>query len=730
MDTATEPKLKPPPPVPPLQLSGFDKFLEPIEAHLSLLPKKVSSGNSSDRVLILFNPKNDATIAEVHITSCRHIKSAANEENEQRIRERFFSTFLRYFNTIPHYAELKENKGKKLNFGEFDEMSDHPDWLPAGWKIKIGVRESGKRDKYYIDPSNKHKFNSKPEVLRYLKNAGPGIKRAKSKKLKNVDASKHSAVKIDIKKTVAENLPPGWIKEIRIKKNGRRTRSDPSYIDPVSGRHFRSMQEVFRYLEARDSGKVESKPKDRGPICAASGDPSQSSSSGAKRKRLADNKEDKHVTGDQSSKPVFKGTIMNNANIMLEAKQLKPREAEDVSVAGDIGNKLQLVNGKEQLEDRKRRNKKLAGNEVEKNVNGDQTLESGSKGASTKNVNPPEANHHQQSVKDDAVAGDVPDKLSLVNKVEQHEDTVKQYMKSADSEVDKNANGDPSLTSGLESAEMNNDNTLETNNLEQRVKQNESVTGDLPDMQLQVNRMEQHENRTNPKKQKRMNGKTLCDLPRRTSERLAKIEVRSVEVKTRNEARPVSSLSGETEVNGTNKFCNRGSSNGIEKFKTENSDDNKQKGSAILPLRDLSPPKMRAGDDCKGGEKQEMPIDMSFNDLLKDPCIEFAIKTLTGAIPIEDVNKVNDSSVSTLPSSSTISVSSSDLPLGDVWADPCFEFAVKTLTGEIPTVDNSHVQNSSPLDSSEISRDNGLMLPNFRTALHEATSYRSTSFSS
>ncbi|KAL2527264.1 Methyl-CpG binding transcription regulator [Abeliophyllum distichum] len=526
-------------------------------------------------------------------------------------------------------------------------MSDHPDWLPAGWKIKIGVRESGKRDKYYIDPSNKRKFNSKPEVLRYLKNAGPVIKRAKSKKLKNVDASKHSAVKIDIKKTVAENLPPGWIKEIRIKKNGRRTRSDPSYIDPVSGRHFRSMQEVFRYLEARDPGKVESKPKDRGPICAASRDPSQSSSSGAKRQRLADNKEDKHVTGDQSSKP-------------------------------------------------------------------------GSKGASTKNVDPPEANHHQQSVKDDAVSGDVPGKLSLVNKVEQHEDTVKQYMKSADSShstVDKNANGDPSLTSGLESAEMNNDNTLETNNLEQRVKQNESVTGDLPDMQLQVNRMEQHENRTNPKKQKRMNGKTLGDLPRRTSERLAKIEVdRSVEVKTRNEARPVSSLSGETDVNGTNKFCNRGSSNGIEKFKTENSDDNKQKSSAILPLGDLSPPKMLAGDDCKGGEKQEMPIDMSFNDLLKDPCIEFAIKTLTGAIPIDDVNKVNDSSVSTLPSSSAISVSSSDLPAGDVWADPCFEFAVKTLTGEIPTVDNSHVKNSSPLGSSEISRDNSLMLPNFSLA--------------
>lgn len=54
---------------------------------------------------------------------------------------------------------------------------------------------------YYIDPSNK-KFNSKPEVLRYLKNAGSGTKHTKSRKLKNintskhVDTSKHSASKV------------------------------------------------------------------------------------------------------------------------------------------------------------------------------------------------------------------------------------------------------------------------------------------------------------------------------------------------------------------------------------------------------------------------------------------------------------------------------------------------------------------------------------------------------
>lgn len=36
------------------------------------------------------------------------------------------------------------------------------------------------------------------------------------------------------------------------------------YIDPVSGRQYRSMQEVFRYLKSKDSRKVESKPDDKG----------------------------------------------------------------------------------------------------------------------------------------------------------------------------------------------------------------------------------------------------------------------------------------------------------------------------------------------------------------------------------------------------------------------------------------------------------------------------------
>ncbi|KAM7491630.1 hypothetical protein LguiA_034551 [Lonicera macranthoides] len=92
--------------------------------------------------------------------------------------------------------------------------------------------------------------------------------------------------------------------------------------------------------------------------------------------------------------------------------------------------------------------------------------------------------------------------------------------------------------------------------------------------------------------------------------------------------------------------------------------------------------------DNKDAAKPESPLNLSLTDLWTDPCIEFAVKTLTGAIPIGDgntdivsmreenvdVNKTNENPKSPL-----------DLSFGDLWTDPCIDFAVKTLTGTFPS---------------------------------------------
>ncbi|XP_051138344.1 uncharacterized protein LOC127256392 isoform X2 [Andrographis paniculata] len=48
---------------------------------------------------------------------------------------------------------------------------EHPEWLPAGWKVRVKARSSGKKDKYYINPANSLKFSSKLEVLHYLESS-------------------------------------------------------------------------------------------------------------------------------------------------------------------------------------------------------------------------------------------------------------------------------------------------------------------------------------------------------------------------------------------------------------------------------------------------------------------------------------------------------------------------------------------------------------------------------
>ncbi|KAI3808076.1 hypothetical protein L1987_24018 [Smallanthus sonchifolius] len=71
-----------------------------------------------------------------------------------------------------------------------------------------------------------------------------------------------------------------------------------------------------------------------------------------------------------------------------------------------------------------------------------------------------------------------------------------------------------------------------------------------------------------------------------------------------------------------------------------------------------------------GGDMQsDSPIHFSMKDLWTYPCIEFAVKTLTGSIPFGDLNKPENLSPS---------------PLQELWTDPCIEFAVKTLTCAIP----------------------------------------------
>lgn len=193
-----------------------------------------------------------------------------------------------------------------------------------------------------------------------------------------------------------------------------------------------------------------------------------------------------------------------------------------------------------------------------------------------------------------------------------------------------------------------------------------------------------------------LNGKKRPDLPRRASKRLAGIDVDPIpELKNNNRARRVSAK--QLDVAEASTARNLGESSAAEgcaeKTDTMGNADEKQGCPVVLPLGNPSMPEehgLQVENDNKT-DKPGSPLNVSLNDLWTDPCIEFAIKTLTGAIPIGDENKGDDNP------------SSLELPFGDSWGDPCIEFAVKTLTGAIPVVDDLGIQDylQQQLTSSE-----------------------------
>ncbi|XP_011072316.1 uncharacterized protein LOC105157598 isoform X2 [Sesamum indicum] len=205
-----------------------------------------------------------------------------------------------------------------------DKTNDSPGWLPSGWTMEEKTRQSGSRKgsvyKVYTDLSSGSRFYSRAAVTRYLntvdhsntvtvqnkldnvdepvQNVSPqGISMTSTdhipeknngsfKRLDNVDEpspdmfregismtntdhvpekkkKSNSFETVAVESSAADDLPPGWIKEIITSKSGNRIRKDPYYTDPVSGYVFRSKMDALRYLKTNDIGSCACRPKKR-----------------------------------------------------------------------------------------------------------------------------------------------------------------------------------------------------------------------------------------------------------------------------------------------------------------------------------------------------------------------------------------------------------------------------------------------------------------------------------
>uniref|UniRef100_A0A5B7ARN4 Putative methyl-CpG-binding domain-containing protein 13 isoform X1 n=1 Tax=Davidia involucrata TaxID=16924 RepID=A0A5B7ARN4_DAVIN len=177
------------------------------------------------------------------------------------------------------------------------KTNECPEWLPHGWIMEVKSRKTGSRIgmkyKCYIDPVTGYKFYSKPEVSQYLKTVKRNSRTSEQKKigvgsasncyndqltggksslkpelsqnLKTVKgkSSTSKEKKVVVERVTPDGLPPGWIKEIRIQKKVTGTRKDPFYTDPESGYIFRSKKDALRYLETGDISSCAIKPMKR-----------------------------------------------------------------------------------------------------------------------------------------------------------------------------------------------------------------------------------------------------------------------------------------------------------------------------------------------------------------------------------------------------------------------------------------------------------------------------------
>ncbi|XP_047316125.1 methyl-CpG-binding domain-containing protein 13-like [Impatiens glandulifera] len=141
------------------------------------------------------------------------------------------------------------------------------------------------------------------------------------------------------------------------------------------------------------------------------------------------------------------------------------------------------------------------------------------------------------------------------------------------------------------------------------------------------------------------NCENQTDLPRRASKRLAGIDIGpQLEQKPTTRARQVSSKSL--------------------------IDEKVQESSKVMP----APAILSIPGNDKTVEESGLPSEPVLSDIWMDPCFEFAVKTLTDVIPVEDHLKTLQ-------------------PSEHLWEeDPCIQFAVKTLTGDIPLVDDFGVE--------------------------------------
>ncbi|XP_007038659.2 PREDICTED: uncharacterized protein LOC18605543 isoform X1 [Theobroma cacao] len=544
-----------------------------------------------------------------------------------------------------------------------DQTTD--DWLPPGWKVEVRQRRNGKKDKCYYAPCGELRFISRAEVSRYLDKCG-----CKTEEKEN-GSGKQSSKNVTVEKAAAEGLPPGWIKEIRITKRAHRVRKDPFYTDPVSGYVFRSMKDALRYVETGELGKLAFKPKDKG-----SNDEDLEEDNICEPAHVERQKIDVNGITDETERQSAE-QVSNLSGITKEEEMLASASTgEQISLSKHATNQHKAGVGAElsslKLSEAKG-SEQIGGKDSEEGVHA-----SGN------------------------VVGVLLDKQSSENGMIKDE-TEKTQQGRGKTKLKKAFNIPRRASKRLAGVAL--DPTPELKTARARRSSFKQLSEVIPDAAESSSPGRCIHGASKQPDQPESALETSCDLDSPKSKELI--------------LAPNNMLSsGEMlTMNGH-----------VGNLETEADADN-----GVLPLGNAAIPGVHSGkveSDVKASEVPGSLVDMPLADLWTDPCIAFAIQTLTG-IPCDNpkISELNSSKGPGILATPEVHAerkvngngsverqgcgmdlpladpaipkehagkvemghktddkpgSSLDTPLADIWADPCIEFAIKTLTGAIP----------------------------------------------
>ncbi|XWS37821.1 hypothetical protein CRYUN_Cryun19dG0078100 [Craigia yunnanensis] len=548
-----------------------------------------------------------------------------------------------------------------------DQQSD--DWLPPGWKVEVRQRRNGKKDKCYYAPCGELRFISRAEVSCYLDKCGSKTEE------KEKGSGKQSSKNVTVEKAAAEGLPSGWIKEVRITKRANKVRKDPFYTDPVSGYVFRSMKDALCYVESGELGRLASKPKEKG----------------CNDEDLEEDNICNEPAIGERQKVAVNGTT----------DETERQSAEQVSILSGIPKEEEMLSSASTGEQTSL--SKQAPDQHKAGVGAELSslILSEAKGSEQIGVKDTNDGVHASG----NIVGALFDKQSRENGMTSDE-TEKTQRGRGKTKLKKALNIPRRASKRLAGVAL--DPTPEIKTTRARRSSIKQLSEGVPDAAAKnsspsscIHRASKQPDQLEPALE------TSCALDASKSKELI---MAPNNLLSTGDMQTVNSHVGnlETKTKGDENKC-------------------------VLPLGNATIPGIHSGkveSDDKASEVPGSLVDMPLADLWTDPCIAFAIQTLTG-IPC-DTRKISESNSSKGPGILVIPEAhaereengnrsverqgcgidmpladpaiqkdhagkveksnkidempgaSLDMPLADIWFDPCIEFAIKTLTGSIP----------------------------------------------